>query len=55
MPSGAAFFAGFPWTYYSFYYIAPRRRRKQGELWRARMVTKPAWILERKIGRGERI
>jgi hypothetical protein len=54
-PSGAAFFAGSPWAYYTFHYTCLRGRPKQVELWRTRMVTKPAWILEKKIGRGERI
>jgi hypothetical protein len=55
MPSGAAFFAGFLWAYYTFHYIGTRGRRKQAELRRAGMVTKPAWILDKNIGRGERI
>ncbi len=41
MPSGAAFFVGFPWTYYSFHYIDPRRQRKQADLWHGGMVSKP--------------
>jgi hypothetical protein len=42
MPSGAAFFVGFPWTYYSFHYIDPEGGENRPTRSMARMVSKPS-------------